>query len=181
MVVPRWGFELMESCPSSSFRKYGLTLHPEKSRLVDFGRYAEHAKRLGKKPATFDFLGFRHICARSRRGKFTVNVRTMNKRLRRGLTAVAEWCREHRHEPVDTQQKTLNAMLRDHHQYYGRPSNSRSLWQFSRVVRDIWRKWLGRRTRGQMMTWAKYTELLRHHPLLRPWIPHSWNCAGRRT
>jgi RNA-directed DNA polymerase len=59
-----------------------------------------------------------------------VNVRTMNKRLRRGLTAVAESCREHRHEPVDTQQKTLNAMLRGHYQYYGRPSNSRSLWQF---------------------------------------------------
>ena len=98
--------KVMEVLPKR-FAKYGLTLHPEKTRLVDFGRYAEeHAKRQGKKPATFDFLGFTHICARSRRGMFMVNVRTIKKRLRRGLTAVAEWCREHRHEPMDTQQRT---------------------------------------------------------------------------
>ena len=98
--------KVMEVLPKR-FARFGLTLHPEKTRLVDFGRYAEeHAKRQGKKPATFDFLGFTHLCARSRRGKFMVNVRTMNKRLRRGLTAVAEWCREHRHEPVDQQQQT---------------------------------------------------------------------------
>ncbi|HVR23946.1 MAG TPA: group II intron reverse transcriptase/maturase, partial [Candidatus Polarisedimenticolia bacterium] len=76
------------------------------------------ARWQGKKPATFDFLGFTHIGARSRRGKFTVNVRTMKKRLRRGLTAVAEWCQENRHEPVDKQQTTLNAKLRGHYQYY---------------------------------------------------------------
>ncbi len=100
---------MMEVLPKR-FAKYGLTLHPEKTRLVSFGRYAEEeAKRQGKKPATFDFLGFTHICARSRRGKFTVNVRTMKKRLRRGLTAIAEWCQQNRHEPVDEQQKTLNA------------------------------------------------------------------------
>ncbi len=164
------------------FARYGLTLHPEKTRLVDFGRYAEeHAKRQGKKPATFDFLGFTHICSRSRRGKFTVNVRTMKKRLSRGLTAVAEWCREHRHEPVDRQQQTLNAKLRGHYQYYGRPTNSRSLWQFFRVVCNIWRKWLSRRTRGKRMAWERYAALLRHHPLLLPWIPHSWNGAGSRT
>ena len=85
------------------FAKYGLTLHPEKTRLLEFGRYAEErAKRQGKKkPNTFDFLGFTHICARSRRGKFTVHVRTMRKRLRRSLTAVAEWCQRHRHALVD--------------------------------------------------------------------------------
>src|ERR1700719_2341711 len=92
--------KVMEVLPKR-FAKYGLTLHPEKTRLVDFGRYAEeHAKRQGKKPATFDFLGFTHICARSRRGKFMVKTKTMKKRLRRGLMAVAGWCQEHRHEPV---------------------------------------------------------------------------------
>ena len=151
------------------FAKYGLTLHPEKTRLVDFGRYAEaKAKRQGKNPATFDFLGFTHICARSRRGKFTVHVRTMSKRLRRSLTAIAEWCQEHRHEPVDEQQKTLNANLRGHYQYYGRPTNSQSLLKFYRGVVRIWRKWLNRRTRGNRMTWERYTELLRRHPLLPP-------------
>jgi hypothetical protein len=173
--------KVMEVLPKR-FARFGLALHPEKTRLVDFGRYAEeHAKWQGKKPATFDFLGFTHICSRSRRGKFMVNVRTMKKRLRRGLTAVAEWCREHRHEPVDQQQQTLNAKLRGHYQYYGRPTNSKSLWQFYRAVRRIWRKWLSRRTRGKEMTWAKYTELLRHQPLLLPWITHSWNCVGSRV
>jgi group II intron reverse transcriptase/maturase len=173
--------KVMEVLPKR-FARYGLTLHPEKTRLVNFGRYAEeHAKRQGKKPATFDFLGFTHICARSRRGKFTVNVRTMKKRLRRGLTAVAGWCQENRHEPVDKQQTTLNAKLRGHYQYYGRPSNSRSLWRFYRAVRHIWRKWLSRRTRGKAMTWETYVQLLRRHPLLLPWITQSWNYTGSRT
>ena len=164
------------------FAKYGLTLHPEKTRLVNFGRYAEeHAKRQGKKPATFDFLGFTHICAHSRRGRFTVHVRTMKKPLRRGLTAVAEWCQENRHEPVEEQQQTLNAKLRGHYQYYGLPTNSRSIWRFYRGVCRIWRKWLNRRTCGNRLTWEKYTALLRRYPLLLPWITRSWNCAGSRT
>jgi RNA-directed DNA polymerase len=161
------------------FSKYGLTLHPEKTRLVEFGRYAEeHAKRQGKKPGTFDFLGFTYICARSRRGKFTVHVRTMRKRLRRGLKAIAEWCQKHRHEPVDEQQKILNSKLRGHYQYYGRPTNYRSLMQFYRIVRSLWRKWLNRRTRGKRLTCERYTELLRQHPLLQPRIRHSWPHTG---
>jgi hypothetical protein len=164
------------------FARFGLTLHPEKTRLVNFGRYAEeHAKRQGKKPATFDFLGFTHICARSRRGKFIVQVRTMKKRLRRGLTAIAEWCQENRHKPVDEQQKILNAKLRGHYQYYGRPSNYRSIWQFYRTTRRIWRKWLTRRTRGKRLTWERYAEILRRHPLLLPLITHPWDRAGSRA
>jgi group II intron reverse transcriptase/maturase len=106
--------KVMEVLPKR-FAKYGLTIHPEKTRLLEFGRYAEeNAKRQGKKPATFDFLGFTHVCARSRRGKFTVQVRTMKKRFRRSLKAIAEWCQENRHLPVGEQQKTLNAKLRGH-------------------------------------------------------------------
>ena len=168
--------EKVKNVLSKRFAKYGLTLHPEKTRLLEFGRYAEErAKRQGKKkPGTFDFLGLTHICARSRRGKFTVHVRTMRKRLRRSLTAVAEWCQAHRHAPVDQQQKTLNAKLRGHYQYYGRPTNSQSLLKFYGGVVRIWRKWLNRRTRGNRMTWERYIELLRHHPLLPPRIRHVW-------
>jgi group II intron reverse transcriptase/maturase len=162
------------------FAKYGLTLHPEKTRLVEFGRDARrNARRQGKKPATFDFLGLTHICARSRKGKFTVHVKTMAKRLRRGLKAIAAWCQEHRHDPVDQQQKTLNAKLRGHYQYYGRPTNYRSIWQFYRAVRGIWRKWLGRRTRGRGLTWERFEAILRQHPLLPPRITHAW--AGARS
>jgi RNA-directed DNA polymerase len=167
---------------SKRFAKYGLTLHPEKTRLVEFGRYAEeNAKRRGKKPGTLDLLGFTLICARSRKGKFTVHVRTMKKRFRRGLTAIAEWCQENRHLPVDEQQKTLNAKLRGHYQYYGRPTNYRSIWQFYREVRHLWHKWLSRRTRGNGMTWVKYAAILRRYPLLMPRILHSWHGVGSHT
>jgi RNA-directed DNA polymerase len=173
--------KVMEVLPKR-FAKYGLTIHPEKTRLLEFGRYAEEkAKRQGKKPATIDFLGFTYVCARSRKGKFTVHVKTMKKRFRRGLKAIAEWCQENRHEPVEEQQQTLNAKLRGHYQYYGLPTNSRSIWKFYRGVCRIWRTWLNRRTRGKRLTWEKYTELLRRHPLLLPWITRSWNCAGSRT
>jgi RNA-directed DNA polymerase len=161
------------------FGKYGLTLHPEKTRLIEFGRYAaENAKKRGKKPDTFNFLGFTHIGARSRKGKFTVHVKTIAKRLRRGLLAVAAWCQEHRHDPVSTQQKTLNAMLRGHYQYYGRPTNYRSLWKFYRRVRRIWRGWLSRRTRGKRLTWERFEAILRQYPLLRPQITHAWASEG---
>ena len=121
------------------FEKYGLRLHPDKTRLIEFGREAltRSEEGGGPKPGTFDFLGFTHICKRSRRGKFTIHVRTMRKRLRRSLKRVAAWCQRHRHEPVVEQWAALNAMLRGHYQYYGRPTNFRSLWEFYREVRKI--------------------------------------------
>jgi hypothetical protein len=89
------------------FEKFGLTLHPEKTRLIEFGRYAaSNAKRQGKKPETFGFLGFTYICARSRNGKFTVHVKTIAKRFRRGMVAIAEWCKPHRHDPTTDARRT---------------------------------------------------------------------------
>ena len=164
---------------SKRFEKFGLTLHPEKTRLIEFGRYAaSNARRQGEKPATFGFLGFTHIGARSRKGKFTVHVKTIAKRFRRGTKAIADWCKQHRHDPVSEQQKLLNAKLRGHYQYYGRPTNYRSVWQFYRETRRTWRTWLSRRTRGQPLTWERYVEILRQYPLLRPQITHSWASAG---
>ena len=162
------------------FAKYGLTLHPEKTRLIEFGRHAaRNAKKQGKQPESFDFLGFKHLCARSRKGGFTVHVKTLAKRLRRGLKAIADWCKQHRHTPVNQQQKALNAKLRGHYQYYGRPTNYYSINQFYRRVCRIWREWLGRRTRGRPLTWDRYNAILRQHPLLSPRITHAWVGAGR--
>ena len=161
------------------FAKFGLTLHPEKTRLVHFGRAAlEKAERDGVKADTFDFLGFTYLCARSRRGKFTLHVRTMKKRLRRSLKAVSEWCRRRRHDDVAEQQRVLNAKLRGHYQYYGRPTNYHSLWQFSRTVRCIWKKWLNRRTRGRTFTWGAYNHLLDRYPLAIPRITRAWAGAA---
>ena len=157
------------------FAKFGLTLHPEKTRLIAFGRFAkEEAKKQGKKkPDTFDFLGFTHICARSRQGKFTVHVKTIDKRLRSGLKSIADWCKRYRHSPVDEQQLTLNAKLRGHYQYYGRRTNYASIRRFYREVCGIWRKWLNRRTRGNRLTWEKFYEVLRQNPLLTPEVRHT--------
>jgi len=162
------------------FAKYGLTLHPDKTRLIDFGA-EELAKyeKLGKgKPGAFDFLGFTHIAKRSRRGNFCIHVRTMRKRLRRSLKAVATWCRQNMHEPVAEQCQGLNDKLRGHYQYYGRPTNFRSLSEFYREVRKNWKKWLNRRTRGKTLSWADYESLLRLHPLLRPRITRAWAGLG---
>ena len=161
------------------FEKYGLTLHPEKTRLIEFGRHAaRNAKKRGKQPESFDFLGFKHLCARSRKGGFTVHVRTLAKRLRRGLKAIADWCKQHRRTPVNQQQEALNAKLRGHYQYYGRPTNYYSIWQFYRRVCRIWREWLGRRTRGRPLRLDRYNAILRQHPLLLPRITHAWVGAG---
>src|SRR3989454_4130668 len=117
------------------FAKYGLTLHPEKTRLLAFGRSVLPSGPNAPKPATFDFLGFTHVCARSRRGRFTIHVRTIRKRLRRSVKAVAQWCPQHRHDPVEHQAAALNAKLRGHYQYYGRPTNYRCLQRFYRLLR----------------------------------------------
>jgi group II intron reverse transcriptase/maturase len=158
------------------FEKYGLTLHPEKTRLIEFGREAlsNWEAGTGPKPRTFDFLGFTHICRRSRRGNFTIHVRTMRKRLRRSLTRASAWCQRHRHDPVVEQWRTLNAILRGHYQYYGRPTNFRSLWRFYRGVRRAWHKWLNRRTRGRSLPWPVYGELLTAYPLEGPYIAQPW-------
>lgn len=155
--------------------KYGLTLHPQKTRLIEFGRRAlMKAQRENRKPETFDFLGFTHISARSRSGKYTMRVRTMSKRLRRSIRAVALWCKLYRHRPIVDQQAALNAKLRGHYRYYGRASNYRRLWQFYAAMCRIWRKWLARRSRGIPISWPKYQRLLQRHPLLLPRITHSW-------
>jgi RNA-directed DNA polymerase len=159
------------------FAKYGLKLHPEKTRLMEFGReaLAKSERPGGPKPPTFDFLGFTHICKRSRKGNFTIHVRTMRKRLKRSLLRVTTWCMKHRHAPVGEQQKALNRMLRGHYQYYGRPTNYRCLWQFFRSLRRIWKKWLNRRNRQRALGWTKFGNLLLRHPLLRPRITRPWS------
>ena len=162
------------------FQKYGLTLHPDKTRLMEFGRkaLAKSEKPGGPKPATFDFLGFTHICKRSRKGNFTIHVCTMRKRLRRSLKTMTAWCREHRHDPVDEQQQALNRKLRGHYQYYGRSTNFRSLLEFYERVKRIWQKWLNRRSRGHLLNWSEYEQILRRHPLVRPRLSRPWPPAS---
>jgi RNA-directed DNA polymerase len=154
------------------FAKYGLELHDEKTRLIPFGRFAEERLRgQGQhKPLTFDFLGFTHICARGRNGRFTVHVRTARKRMRRAMKRMAEWCRDHRHWSIPEQHRALSRALLGHYAYYGRTSNGPSLHRFLDFTKRTWFKWLRRRSQRRCLSWVKYSNLLRRYSLPKPHV-----------
>jgi RNA-directed DNA polymerase len=138
------------------FEKYGLTLHPEKTRLVPFGR-PEKAGLDGTaphEPGTFDFLGFTHYWAKSRKGYWVIRRKTAAKRLRRTLRAIGDWCRIHRHRGMFDQFRELVRKLEGHYAYYGITGNGRGLNQVRTEVQKLWYKWLRRRSREPGgMTW----------------------------
>ena len=116
---------------SERFRKFSLEIHPEKTRLLDFGRYAvENRRKTGRgRPGTFDFLGFTHICGKTRSGRFTVIRQTMRKRLQAKLAEVKAELRRRLHDPVPEVGKWLSSVVRGHNRYYGVPMNSHALAQ----------------------------------------------------
>lgn len=153
------------------FGRYGLALHPDKTRLLDFRR-TDRGNPGG--PATFDFLGFTHFWGVSRRGKWIVMRRTAKDRLSRSLHRVRQWCREHRHEPLAAQQKALAQKLRGHYGYFGVSSNYPALARFYRETRRIWQKWLSRRSNAGYVDWHRMRALLERFPLPRPRIAHQF-------
>jgi len=154
------------------FGKYGLTLHPEKTRLVRFTRPRRDPKD-GEKHESFELLGFNHHWGLSRNGNWMVKRSTARSRLTRALTAVRAWCRQNRHRPIAVQCKMLGQKMRGHFAYYGITSNFVALLRFAREVRAIWGKWLSRRSQRGKLTWDHYNALLERHPLPRPRGVHS--------
>ena len=152
------------------FAKFGLTLHPTKTRLVPFRNPNHWEVRKGRtpEPDTFDLLGFTHYWARSRKGCWVVKRKTSQIRLRRAILAVTEWCRGHFHRPVIEQHHTLCQKLRGHAAYYGITGNHCALSAFRHFVTQIWREWLSRRKRGQPMSWTLFRRLLERYPLPTP-------------
>jgi len=151
--------------------KYGLTLHPEKTRLIDFRPPDQH--RGGDRPGTYDFLGFTHYWGRSRKGNWAVQRKTAASRLGRTLKMINAWCRRNRHRPVSEQHQRLTVALRGHDAYYGITGNSEGLKRLRWQVERIWRKWLHRRSRKARMVWAKFKALLRRFPLPPARVVHS--------
>lgn len=152
------------------FAKYGLTLHPEKTRLIKFCRPTGNSDRRG----SFDLLGFTHFWGRSRQGNWVVQRKTACRRFRRALKRVAEWCRLHRHRAVDEQHRALIRKLKGHYNYFGITGNSRALGRFLHEVRRAWRRWLDRRSNKARMKWDRFALLLRRYPLPGPRIVHSF-------
>jgi group II intron reverse transcriptase/maturase len=149
--------------------RFGLSLHPGKTRLVPFRRPPARQQG-GKGPATFDFLGFTLYWARSRRGWWVMMCKTRRARLRRAIQSVYDWCRRYRHQPVQRQHATLCRRLRGHFNYFGVNGNSRSLELLVRATERAWYKGLRRRSQRTRLTWEKFPALLAQFPLPRPRI-----------
>ena len=158
------------------FSKYGLTLHPEKTRLIDFrsprGRDPKGPTE-GPRRRTFDLLGFTHYWAKSRRGYWVIKQKTATDRLSRAITRIGRWCREHRHAPVREQHRELAQKLRGHYGYYGITGNSYALSGFLHEVKRRWCYWLNRRSDRGRWTWERFAQYMRVHPLPPPISVHS--------
>jgi len=139
------------------FAKFGLGLHPDKTRLIEFGRYAApNRKRRGLgKPETFDFLGFTHICAKSRKGRFWIKRVTIAKRMRAKLKALNQELKRRRHEPVPDQGRWLASVLRGHMAYYAVPGNTDRISAFRTQLTLHWYKALRRRSQRDRMNWQR--------------------------
>ncbi len=157
--------------------KYGLTIHPTKSRLLDFqvpkrpaSEESDEAPPDKEEPPgsdSFDFLGFSHYWGRSRRGRIVVKRKTSRSRWARTLTRLWEWCRDNRHVHPLVQRAELTQKLRGHFAYYGLADNLRSLHGLLYETHRIWRYWLARRSRGGTMPWANYNRFSQRYPLPR--------------
>ncbi len=159
------------------FGKYGLTLHPQKTKLVPFRRPSLSSSPKGgphgDRPGTFDLLGFTHYWSRSRQGKWVVKRKTSASRFTRAVRMIAQWCRTNRHRPIAEQYRILSQKLRGHYAYYGITGNSIVLNRFREEVRRVWRKWLGRRKRGNRPPWSWFARLQERYRLPHAVAIHS--------
>ena len=158
------------------FNKYGLELHSTKSRNISFGRFErENAKTQNRRANTFDFLGFTHYCARSRKGNFKVGRKTSRKKYVTKCREMNAWLKAVRNL-VKTKEwwKTLQAKLRGHFQYYGVSENYKGIARFYKFTLRVVRKWLNRRSQQRKMNWDRFTKYLEHYPLPKPKIVHSF-------
>src|SRR5258705_8841622 len=155
---------------ANRLRRFSLTLEPTKTKLVEFGRFAQRhaAKRGRKRPETIYFLGFTLYCTRNLKGNFRIGMRTEKSRLRRSLMSLQDLLRRIRHLSLREQVNTLNAALRGHYAYYGIAGNFRSLQKVHRAVERYWHKMLCSRSWAGRITWDMFHQIKQRQPILRP-------------
>lgn len=161
----------VETALRRRLEKFSLTLEPDKTRLVEFGRFAQRqaGKRGRTRPETLYFLGMTLYCSRNLKGNFKVGMRTEKSRLRRSLATLRERMRQIRHFAITDQAHEINLILRGHYAYYGIAGNLRSLLKVYRTVERYWRKMLQSRSRdGKRLTWEIFSKIKERCPLLRP-------------
>lgn len=149
--------------------KYGLAVHPEKTKLVEFRKpprdHRPQGGPCGDRPGTFDLLGFTHFWARSRKDNWVVKRKTSKSRLTRAVRTIAHWCRDNRHRPIAEQHLILSQKLRGHYAYYGITGNSFALNRFRDQVQYVWRKWLARRNSKHRPSWDWFHRLRQRYRL----------------
>ncbi len=168
--------ERIEKALKNRFGRYGLEIHPTKSRNISFGRYErQNAERQNRRPNTFDYLGFTHFCDLSRRGKFKIGRKTSRKKFAAKCKAMNEWLGDIRNK-VETKEwwQILKAKVRGHIQYYGGSENYASIAKFCRITEQLVHKWLNRRSQKKKMSWEKFTHYLECYPLPKPKIVHNF-------
>ena len=155
---------------------FGLELHPDKTRVIEFGRFAREnrARRGLGKPETFEFLGFVHIAGIDRQGKFQLRRRTSRRKRRAKLAQLKEESRRRRHWRVAEQHAWLSKVLDGHYRYYGVPTNSRALQQFHERVAWMWHRSLQRRSQRGRWTRERWRAVEQIFPLPKPRIHHPW-------
>ncbi len=158
-------------------RRFSLTLESTKTKLVEFGRYAQrHAGKRGRKrPETIYFLGFTLYCTRNQKGNFRIGMRTEKSRVRRALMRLQDQMRRMRHSPIPEQTNHLNQMLRGHYAYYGIAGNFRAMQRVHRAVERYWRKMLSSRSWKGTVWWKQFQQIKTQFPLLRPrlYLPYA--------
>jgi group II intron reverse transcriptase/maturase len=161
---------VMEVVPKR-FDRYGLAVHPTKTKLVAFRPSSSRTKDWNgsgdDRPGTFDLLGFTHYWGRSLRGYWVVKLKTAADRFSRAVRSIDSWCRANRHISIREQQQKLNEKLRGHYAYYGVTGNSGALSRFLWEVERRWRKWLYRRNRSRSLNWTRFRRMLQRYPLAR--------------
>ena len=161
----------MEVLPKR-FAKYGLQIHPEKSRLLAFGKPASR-KEVRRGDNTFEFLGFTHYWARSRRGYWVIKQKTASKKVRKTVQAIWVWCRNNRHRDLAKQHRILCSKLRGHFQYFGVRCNMAAMQAVRYHVERAWRYWLNRRSSKKALNWERFRALKARMPLPSPRIVHG--------
>jgi len=155
--------------------KFGLALHPDKTRLIEFGRYARNARKLrGEgKPETFDFLGFTHCCGKTRKGWFSILRVTVKKRMRATLKAIRAKLRSKMHDDIPTVGKWLGRVVQGYFNYFGVPGNGYCLTSFRSEICRAWRRRLKRRSQRHRLSWERFNRLVnRYIPPYRSTHPY---------
>src|SRR3989338_3661169 len=158
-------------------KRFGLTLSAQKTRVIEFGRFAKEnrSKRGERNPETFDFLGFTHYCDQTRDGRFAIKVKTSRKRLNRALKHMNSWFKSVRSKaPILSLWSTLTTKLRGHYQYYGVSGNFEAIQRYYYQTRNIAYKWLNRRSQKKSMNWEEFTRYTMRFPLPQPKLTYAF-------